>query len=411
MTLSFLAASMAALAPSTTAAPAPATEALPIVRQEDGETPPVDGIPEDTEIVTLPSGLKYSVLQAGDGKAFPKRGDRIKVHYTGWLESTGKEFDSSRRRGEPTVFSVGALIDGWNEGLKLMSPGARFKMTIPSDLGYGDQGNRAIPGGATLIFDVELIEIVQRAPEFVPWTDQLTKTELEKGIQMHTIAAGEGKVATECAFVMIEYNIWDAKGKLLTGSALSGRPLQGNPAQFQLDVFKEAMPSLRQGSDVLLRVPAETAKGVLSRMRVEVEGDTYWRFSAPMVVEAFEKPPFEMPADGELTTTPSGLKYKILRKGTGAFPSGPNATVTCHYSGWLTDGTPFDNSYDRGEPSSFGLRQVVGGWTEGIPLVDVGGKILLVIPSDLGYGDGGRPPTIPGGATLVFVVELLATNG
>jgi FKBP-type peptidyl-prolyl cis-trans isomerase FkpA len=106
------------------------------------------------------------------------------------------------------------------------------------------------------------------------------------------------------------------------------------------------------------------------------------------------------------TATDSGLKYRILRKGTGAKPKASN-TVEVNYHGWLDNGKKFDSSYDRNESISFGLNQVIKGWTEGMQLVGEGGMIELEIPSTLGYGARGAPPTIPGGATLHFLVELI----
>ena len=103
--------------------------------------------------------------------------------------------------------------------------------------------------------------------------------------------------------------------------------------------------------------------------------------------------------------TASGLVYKELRPGTGPQPE-PTDKVNVHYHGTLIDGTVFDSSVERGEPISFPLNQVISGWTEGLQLMKVGGKTRLVIPSDLAYGDPGRPG-IPPGATLVFEVELL----
>lgn len=112
-------------------------------------------------------------------------------------------------------------------------------------------------------------------------------------------------------------------------------------------------------------------------------------------------------ADAEFLETSSGLKYRILRASDGPKPTAAD-TVNCHYRGWLDDGTEFDSSYKRGEPISFPLSGVVRGWTEGLQLVGEGGKIELEIPYQMGYGEQGKPPTIPPRATLHFVVELLA---
>jgi len=104
--------------------------------------------------------------------------------------------------------------------------------------------------------------------------------------------------------------------------------------------------------------------------------------------------------------TASGLIYKDLTPGTGASPKATD-TVKVHYRGTLINGTEFDSSYKRNEPAQFPLANVIRCWTEGVQKMQVGGKARLICPSDLAYGDSGRPPTIPGGATLVFEIELL----
>lgn len=104
--------------------------------------------------------------------------------------------------------------------------------------------------------------------------------------------------------------------------------------------------------------------------------------------------------------TRSGLKYRILRK-SGGMKAKASDAVKVNYHGWIPGGKVFDSSYQRNEPISFGLNQVIKGWTEGMQLVGEGGMIELLIPSDLGYGDRGMPPVIPPKATLAFLVELL----
>jgi FKBP-type peptidyl-prolyl cis-trans isomerase FkpA len=107
---------------------------------------------------------------------------------------------------------------------------------------------------------------------------------------------------------------------------------------------------------------------------------------------------------------PSGVVVKSLRAGTGASPT-ESDTVKVHYEGRLLDGTVFDSSYKRNEPASFSLHGVVPCWTAGLQKMKVGEKAQLTCPSEVAYGDQGHPPTIPGGATLVFDVELLEIAG
>lgn len=116
----------------------------------------------EAEVVTTESGLKYKVIKEGDGEK-PEKGDRVKVHYTGKL-TDGEVFDSSRERDKPFVFplGIGRVIKGWDEGVADMKVGERRELTIPYDLAYGERGYPpVIPPKATLIFDVELLEIVK----------------------------------------------------------------------------------------------------------------------------------------------------------------------------------------------------------------------------------------------------------
>ncbi len=121
------------------------------------------------------------------------------------------------------------------------------------------------------------------------------------------------------------------------------------------------------------------------------------------VSDATDGPP---PVSGEPTITDSGLQIIDIEVGTGDAAQA-SATVTVHYTGWLTDNTKFDSSLDRGQPISFSLEGVIQGWQEGIPGMQVGGKRRLIIPPELGYGEAGSSPFIPPNAELIFDVELL----
>jgi FKBP-type peptidyl-prolyl cis-trans isomerase FkpA len=107
---------------------------------------------------------------------------------------------------------------------------------------------------------------------------------------------------------------------------------------------------------------------------------------------------------------PDGIVLKVTRPATGPSPK-PTDTVKVNYEGKLTDGSVFDSSYKRGQPAEFPLNGVIKCWTEGLQKMHVGEEATLVCPSETAYGNVGHPPTIPGGATLVFKVELLGING
>ena len=150
-------------------------------------------------VVTLPDGLQYLVVSNGSG-AMPTANDTVTVNYRGKLLD-GTEFDSSYKRGEPATFPVGGVIHGWTEALQLMKVGSNWKLFIPSNLAYGEQGNRSIAPNAVLIFDVELISIKPApAPAITlptapvqPLTSDIIKVpsadELKKGAKVEVIKA------------------------------------------------------------------------------------------------------------------------------------------------------------------------------------------------------------------------------
>jgi FKBP-type peptidyl-prolyl cis-trans isomerase FklB len=141
------------------------TEKINAMRAEQGKAAKEEGekfLAENKKkegVVTTKSGLQYTVLQEGTGKK-PKATDRVKCHYEGFLIN-GNVFDSSVQRGEPAVFPLNQVIAGWTEGLQLMQEGAKYRFFIPYLLAYGESGaGGSIPPFATLIFDVELLEVL-----------------------------------------------------------------------------------------------------------------------------------------------------------------------------------------------------------------------------------------------------------
>jgi peptidylprolyl isomerase len=144
---------------------------------------------------------------------------------------------------------------------------------------------------------------------------------------------------------------------------------------------------------------------------VTAESATTEEAAAEVTAPTAEANAAEKPADEDVITTVSGLKYVVVQEGTGETPK-TGDLVKVHYTGTLEDGTKFDSSVDRGEPIEFvlGRGQVIPGWDEGIALMKVGGKAKLIIPPDLAYGEQGAGGVIPPNATLNFEVELVAAE-
>jgi FKBP-type peptidyl-prolyl cis-trans isomerase len=147
----------------------------------------------------------------------------------------------------------------------------------------------------------------------------------------------------------------------------------------------------------------------MSALRTATTTIVLFLFAAVSAAHADNSAPSK--TKGKPVTTPSGLKYWDLKKGSGAVAKAGD-TVHVHYTGWLTDGKKFDSSLDRGSPFDFklGAGMVIRGWDEGVAGMKIGGKRQLHIPAGLGYGARGAGGVIPPNADLVFDVELLGVN-
>jgi FKBP-type peptidyl-prolyl cis-trans isomerase len=384
-----------------------ALAAVPAVRAFADDPAPAKpgGIPADTEIKTTASGLQYSVLVPGKDGPHPKRGEKVKVHYTGWL-TDGKKFDSSHDHGGPAEFTVGQLVEGWNEALCLMTAGAKWKLTIPAKLGYGEHGSPpVIPPNATLVFELELLE-VQSLPEFHA-PDPAAQKKTDSGLKYEVVTAGSGDAPGEDDVLELKYAFWNTKGVLLQCSETAGGSVKAPRGDLPLAFMKEAAGLLKKGARLRFEVPPDLCFGEKNQgSALPPNSVTIWELELVGVLKALPIPPFAMPDDAKLKTTASGLKYEVVEEGEGESPK-MGARVLVHYAGWLTDGKLFDSSYGRGEPAEFRVGAVIPGWNEGLQLMKPGATYRFVIPPQLAYGARGAPPKIAPNTTLVFYVQLV----
>lgn len=194
---------------------------LPAAPTSDATPTPIN--PETTVITE--SGLQFTEISAGEGPV-AESGQIVSVHYTGTLED-GTVFDSSYNRGEPISFPLGAgfVIPGWDEGIAMMNVGSQAILVIPPDLGYGAQGaGGVIPPNATLIFDVELVEVSEGAPEAPTAVDEADYTTTEEGLEIYDFEVGDGPTPETGQVVVVHYTGWLAEGGKFDSSLDRGSP-------------------------------------------------------------------------------------------------------------------------------------------------------------------------------------------
>jgi FKBP-type peptidyl-prolyl cis-trans isomerase len=216
------------------------------------------------------------------------------------------------------------------------------------------------------------------------------------GLSSKVITPGTGKTHPgKTDVVTVHYTGWKTDGSMFDSSVL-----QGKPRSFPVE---RVMPGLAEGIQLMVEsekrrlwIPEALAnkgqrepKGMLV---IDVE-----------LISILSTPPDVKAAPSDAKRTASGISYKVLKPGNGGRHPSASSTVTVHYSGWTTDGKMFDSSISRGQPISFGLGDVIKGWTEGVQLMTIGEKTRFWIPDTLAYKD---VPNRPQGM-LVFDIELL----
>jgi FKBP-type peptidyl-prolyl cis-trans isomerase FkpA len=210
-------------------------------------------------------------------------------------------------------------------------------------------------------------------------------------------AAGRGAVAPKPAVAAAPLTTDDQKTVYALGLMMGQSISMFNLTPAELEIVKRALSDAAAGKPAL----------ELSEWGPKIQPLATSRSAAVAVKEKAASAAYlaKCAAEPGAVKTESGLVYREVRAGNGASPKATD-TVKVNYRGTLVNGTEFDSSYKRNEPAQFPLNGVIKCWTEGVQRMKVGGKSTLVCPSDLAYGDQGRP-SIPGGATLVFDIELL----
>ncbi|NBB92964.1 MAG: hypothetical protein GVY32_07345 [Gammaproteobacteria bacterium] len=185
-----------------------------------------------------------------------------------------------------------------------------------------------------------------------------------------------------------------------------GSSLSEQGMELDLDLLVEALRASYNGEETRLTQEEALAERDAFMQRRQQQMEAQREEEAGANLEAGQAFLAQNRERDDVMETESGLQYRVVEEGDGASPSAEDR-VTVHYKGTLIDGTEFDSSYARGEPATFALNQVIPGWTEGVQLMSEGAKYEFFIPSELAYGEQGRPGPIGPNATLIFEVELL----
>lgn len=182
------------------------------------------------------------------------------------------------------------------------------------------------------------------------------------------------------------------------GMSIGHQLQQMNATDLNIDDFAQAITDVFNGDAKLSDAEAQAAVQDFFSRKAEEQAKAAKAEGENFLAENAKK--------GGVKTLPSGLQYKVLREGDGRKPSATDK-VECHYEGTLINGEVFDSSYRRGETATFGLNQVIKGWTEGLQLMQEGAKYRFFIPYNLAYGEHGAGQSIPPYAALIFDVELI----
>ncbi len=356
--------------------------------------PDVAAPPADAK--KTPAGLPYKVLAKGSGTKKPGRNDSVKVHYTGW-KTDGKMYRDTTR-GQPVTMPLPRLGVGWVETLTTMVIGEKRRIWMTPELARSKR--RPSRARDTIVYDLELLEINEAppVPKNLSAPADATKTKSGLAYKVLTPATGKDK-PNSWDRVTVHYSVWDTEGIMVDSTTSRKRTSSLVPTQ-RGDGWAEALQTMAVGQKSRFWIPKELNRAIGNKQSATV-------VDLELVsIKTMPKPP-DTPEDvakppSKAKKTKKGVHYVKLKRGKGKKPREWD-TVTVHYTGWTTDGKMFDSSVSRGRPATFGLRNVIAGWTDALQEMKIGDKWRIWIPEELAYkGQRGKPKGM-----LVFEVELL----
>ncbi len=357
-------------------------------------------------LTTSPSGLQYRISREGKGTR-PVKGDRVWLHYIGWLENDSI-FTSSIDYGPVDVYlGQGQVTKAWEEAIPMMREGGNILLKVPPYLGYGKQEMLGVPANSTLMFEIALVQVDAGEP-IKPYAVSGKGKKIAKGLRMLSLKEGNGAYVRPGDNAYINYTGF-IDDSVIFASSIHGKPVRLTVGENQLvEGVDAALLHMKPGAKARLLMSPAYAYGA--------EGYSTWvPANTPVImdVELLRVVP-EIKVEQwdvrglEKQTTASGLSYYIVEEGEGDLIKAQNI-VQMHYSGYLADGTVFDSSVKRDEPFRMpvGIGALIEGWEEGLLKMKPGAKFQLHIPAKLGYGEAGSPPKVPAHADLILDVEIL----
>ncbi len=211
-----------------------------------------------------PEGLTYTVIKPGTGEK-PGADAKVKVNYKGFLKSDGSQFDA----GDGAQFAVGGVIPGFSQGLKMMQPGAKYRLCIPSKLGYGEAGTGPIPGNADLVFEVELLSFTNPPPKPVlPLAERTCDKTTASGLGYKAIKQGTGKTPTDDDMTLVDFTTFDVKTGIVGEKREWEKILLGQATP----VFGEALKLMQVGAAYTFCLP-KSAEAVEGEPQINIRVD------------------------------------------------------------------------------------------------------------------------------------------